>query len=70
MKCELDRQKCIACGLCQIYAPNFFDYNDEGLVMFKEEDFALLEKEIPNNQKEQVITSMKKCPTHALISHQ
>lgn len=69
MKCQLDRSKCIACGLCQIYAPDFFDYNDEGIVIFKDQPFDIIEKEVLPNETQAVTKSMKKCPTHALIPH-
>ena len=28
MQSRLVPEKCIACGLCQVYAPNIFDYDD------------------------------------------
>lgn len=28
---KVDQEKCIACGLCQIKAPQVFNYNEEGI---------------------------------------
>ena len=35
MQSRLVPEKCIACGLCQVYAPNIFDYDDHGIVRVK-----------------------------------
>ena len=35
MQSRLVPEKCIACGLCQVYAPNIFDYDDHGIVLLK-----------------------------------
>lgn len=40
MQSRLVPEKCIACGLCQVYAPNIFDYDDHGIVLFKDEPHA------------------------------
>lgn len=34
MICKIIQENCIACGLCQVLAPELFDYNDDGLVLF------------------------------------
>ena len=35
--CKLVPERCIACGLCQIEAPDIFDYDEEGIVLFAQE---------------------------------
>ena len=63
MKVTLIRDRCIACGLCQTYS-ELFDYHDNGIVKFTEED-DLLEKEVPLTND--VLEAIKECPTHALL---
>ena len=38
--CKLVPERCIACGLCQIEAPDIFDYDEEGIVLFAQEPEA------------------------------
>ncbi len=66
MLCQIVPEKCIACGLCQIYAPTVFDYTDDGLVFFKEEP---LSKEIivKEEQLETCLKAYQKCPTRAIL---
>ena len=63
MKVTLIPDRCIACGLCQTYS-ELFDYHDNGIVKFPEED-DLLEKEVPVTND--VLEAIKECPTHALL---
>ena len=63
MKVTLIPDRCIACGLCQTYS-ELFDYHDNGIVKFTEED-DLLEKEVPVTND--VLAAIKECPTHALL---
>ena len=63
MKVTLIPDRCIACGLCQAYS-ELFDYHDNGIVKFAEED-DLLEKEVPVTND--VLEAIKECPTHALL---
>lgn len=63
MKVAIIPEKCIACGLCQTYS-NFFDYHDDGIVKFSEDDTLL--KEISFDDKD-TIMAVKSCPTKALI---
>lgn len=64
MKCQLIKENCIACGLCQLYAPETFDYNDfNSLVQFKddpEENCLFLEAD------DAVMTAYRHCPTKAI----
>ncbi|AEH55334.1 ferredoxin [Streptococcus parasanguinis] len=63
MKVTLIPDRCIACGLCQTYS-ELFDYHDNGIVKFTEED-DLLEKEVPVTND--VLEAIRECPTHALL---
>ena len=63
MKVTLIPDRCIACGLCQTYS-DLFDYHDNGIVKFTEED-DLLEKEVPLTND--VLEAIRECPTHALL---
>ena len=63
MKVTLIPDRCIACGLCQTYS-ELFDYHDNGIVKFTEED-DLLEKEVPDTND--VLEAIRECPTHALL---
>lgn len=62
MKVSLIPEKCIACGLCQTYSP-VFDYDDEGIVRFRDSDQL---NQIIENSPE-TLTAVKYCPTKALI---
>ena len=63
MKVTLIPDRCIACGLCQTYS-ELFDYHDNGIVKFTEED-DLLEKEV--SLTNDVLEAIRECPTHALL---
>jgi ferredoxin len=65
MQCHLVPERCIACGLCQIYAPAVFDYNDDGIVLFKTEPEAL-KQFVTSEQIENVLKSYRKCPVRAI----
>ncbi|WP_314059490.1 ferredoxin [uncultured Vagococcus sp.] len=59
-------EKCIACGLCQVLAPDVFDYTDEGIVIFTEapdrQQFRL-----DDSLVEQGMAAYKHCPTRAIV---
>lgn len=65
MECEIIPEKCIACGLCQVYAPDVFDYTEEGIVLFKNKPEAL-SIIVDNQNTEAVTTAYRKCPVHAI----
>lgn len=64
--CKLEPERCIACGLCAVYAPTIFDYDEEGIVLFAQ-DSSAHQQFIQKNQKEQVLSAYKKCPTRAIL---
>lgn len=65
MLCKIIQKKCIACGLCQVYAPNFFDYNDEGIVIFKNNP-TIEELPVSSNENQEVQIAYRKCPVRAI----
>ncbi|MFV0557045.1 MAG: ferredoxin [Enterococcus sp.] len=64
--CQIVPEQCIACGLCAIYAPDIFDYDEEGIVLFKQhpQETHLL---IADTQVTAVQAAYKKCPTRAIL---
>ncbi len=65
MLCKIIPKKCIACGLCQIKAPDFFDYYDDGIVKFNhsEEKVLIVSDDLPKT----LLEAYKACPTRAII---
>lgn len=59
-------EKCIACGLCQVIAPEIFDYDEEGIVCFKNEPEAT-QQFIPKNLAADLIAAYRKCPVRAIL---
>ena len=64
--CKLEPERCIACGLCAVYAPTIFDYDEEGIVLIAHHPSAH-QQYIQKNQIEQVLSAYKKCPTRAIL---
>lgn len=65
MYCQLHQEDCIACGLCQLKAPNVFDYDDEGIVLFKQ-DPTQDSAQIPTGEIDSVKDAIRHCPTRAI----
>lgn len=66
MKTSIIPEKCIACGLCQVLAPNTFDYTDNGIVIFKNHPESLT-SDISEGEHKNVMSAYKECPTRAII---
>ncbi|WEG74262.1 ferredoxin [Vagococcus intermedius] len=64
MNVTLIPEKCIACGLCQVLAPNKFDYTAEGIVIFL--DHPEKTTQIISENTDDVLKAYKACPTHAI----
>ena len=64
MLCKIIPKKCIACGLCQIKAPEIFDYYDNGIV--KLIDSEEKEFEIGEVVPEDLLEAYRTCPTRAI----
>lgn len=65
-RCKIIPERCIACGLCAIYAPEIFDYDEDGIVLFAQEPNAR-QQFIIEDQQEKVKTAYRKCSTRAII---
>ncbi|MDR3156650.1 MAG: ferredoxin [Lactobacillales bacterium] len=57
--------RCIACGLCNIYNPEIFNYHDTGIIKFTttSQNQLIIEKK----HTEKVLFISHKCPAHAII---
>lgn len=64
--CRLVPERCIACGLCAIYAPDIFDYDEDGIVLFKEEPEAS-QQFVRTEERKAVIKAAAKCPVRAIL---
>lgn len=64
--CKIIPERCIACGLCAVYAPETFDYDEEGIVLFAQDPSAQQEF-ISNDQADQILLAYQKCPTRAIV---
>lgn len=67
--CKLVPARCIACGLCAVYAPEIFDYDEEGIVLFAQEPEAQ-QQYIPENQQAIMLKAYQKCPVRAILIEQ
>ncbi|MGX7197094.1 ferredoxin [Enterococcus olivae] len=64
--CKIVPERCIACGLCNVYAPDIFDYDEEGLVLFAQEPEAR-QQFVQENEQAAVLAAYKKCPVRAIL---
>lgn len=64
MKCRLIPEECITCGRCLQYAPEVFDYYDNGVVRFKQTEND--EMYVLSDAKNDVRRAAQACPTHAI----
>lgn len=59
MKARVDKDKCIACGLCVSTCPSVFEFDDDGLAKAKD---GTLDKSLAGD----VQASADGCPTSAI----
>lgn len=64
--CKIVPERCIACGLCSVYAPTIFDYDNEGIVLFAQEPEAHQQFVLEEDQVT-VLAAYKKCPVRAIL---
>jgi len=63
-KVEIIPENCIACGFCALFAPEVFDYDDEGLVVLKDKEGNVLNLETLSPE---IIKAYQKCPSAAIL---
>ena len=68
MKARVKKDTCIGCGACTVIANNIFDIRDDGLAgaVAPYVNEELKEKEIPENEFENVIDAAESCPVGAI----
>lgn len=63
---KIDRESCIACGLCQLIAPELYEYDENGIAYTVKDNNAGI---VPVGNKD--LESFKKaytsCPTGAIL---
>ena len=59
MKVKVNSDACIGCGACEAICPDYFELNDEGISVAKNED-------VKDDIKDQVMNAMDTCPTGAI----
>ncbi|BAM47352.1 ferredoxin [Amphibacillus xylanus] len=65
----VDKETCIACGLCGALAPDIYDYDDEGLA------FSILDDNkghvsVPDHHIDDLMDAHESCPTESIkINH-
>ena len=68
MKAFVKKDTCIGCGACTVIANNIFEIGDDGLAEaiapYSNDD--LKEKEIPEEEFENVIDAAESCPVGAI----
>lgn len=59
MKIDVDRSLCTGIGMCESYAPELFEIDDDGVLM-------LLSEEVSGDAVRDVEVAVQACPTAAL----
>ncbi|TFI70596.1 ferredoxin [Carnobacterium divergens] len=63
---KVDQEKCIACGLCQIKAPQVFNYNEEGIAYtISDNNKGILP--LPTDVIPHFKEAYQACPTGAIV---
>lgn len=58
----LRQEECIACGLCQTKAPNYIDYDDDGIVIFRSFEPMIETDDLAMKD------ACRSCPVHAICA--
>ncbi|WP_058307550.1 ferredoxin [Gracilibacillus massiliensis] len=61
----IDKETCIACGVCGATAPELFDYDDEGIA-FAKRDNNSAEEIVPSQLEEELLDAEEGCPTESV----
>ncbi len=62
MRIEVIRDRCEGHGLCAEVAPELYDLDDEGYVLFTREG-----EEVPEPEQPQAVAGARVCPVAALL---
>lgn len=62
---HVNQEACIACGLCQMLAPDLFHYNSEGIASYTP-DHNTGSQPLNPTQAEAFTVAFKRCPTGAI----
>ncbi|AMB99708.1 hypothetical protein AWM75_06795 [Aerococcus urinaehominis] len=65
MKAYILPDQCIACGICQLKAPELFEYDDQGVAYFKASPDPY-QITLEDYQLETFKAALTKCPTGAI----
>lgn len=63
MKVKVNKDICIGCGACTAIANGYFEIGDNGLA---EVNDIFQEKDVPENEEENVQDAIDSCPTSAI----
>lgn len=63
---KVDQEKCIACGLCQIKAPQIYDYTEDGLA-YNLIDQNTGQMPLPDALISEFKLAYTACPTNAIL---
>lgn len=61
----IEKETCIACGVCGVTAPALFDYDEEGLAYGKRDNNSG-EKAVPASEEEDLLDAKEGCPTESV----
>ncbi len=58
-KTHIDKTRCTACGVCNAIAPDYFDWDDDGLMVE-------IQSEVAAEDEELVEEAVESCPAQAI----
>ncbi|WP_163582766.1 ferredoxin [Gracilibacillus saliphilus] len=61
----IEKETCIACGVCGATAPDLFDYDDEG-VAYSKLDNNKGETAVSSDSEEDLLDAHESCPTESV----
>ncbi|UOQ47548.1 ferredoxin [Gracilibacillus caseinilyticus] len=61
----INKETCIACGVCGASAPELFDYDDEGIA-FGLRDDNKGDEEVPSDLIDDLLDAHESCPTESV----
>ncbi|SHN20072.1 ferredoxin [Gracilibacillus kekensis] len=61
----IDKETCIACGVCGATAPELFDYDEEGIAFAKRDKNSAREI-VPRQYEDDLLDAEEGCPTESV----